>query len=46
MGWNELSGGLTFLPGTHRAADRFVRASFLFDAIPKKGDPIYIAGVP
>src|SRR5699024_2557573 len=25
--WNEI-GGLTMLPGTNRAADRFVRASF------------------
>lgn len=39
-------GGLTFLPGTNRAADRFVRASFLMDAIPKRLDPNYIAGVP
>jgi choloylglycine hydrolase len=39
-------GGLTFLPGTNRAADRFVRASFLMDAIPKHLDPNYIAGVP
>jgi penicillin V acylase-like amidase (Ntn superfamily) len=39
-------GGLTFLPGTNRAADRFVRASFLLDAIPKKPDPNYMAGVP
>ncbi len=39
-------GGLTFLPGTNRAADRFARASFLLDAIPKKVDPHYIKGVP
>jgi choloylglycine hydrolase len=39
-------GGLTFLPGTNRAADRFARASFLIDAIPKKIDPSYIEGVP
>jgi penicillin V acylase-like amidase (Ntn superfamily) len=39
-------GGLTFLPGTNRAADRFVRASFLLDAIPKQTDPNYIVGVP
>ncbi len=39
-------GGLTFLPGTNRAADRFARASFLIDAIPKKLDPSYIKGVP
>jgi choloylglycine hydrolase len=39
-------GGLVFLPGTNRAADRFARASFLIDAIPKAPDPHYIAGVP
>jgi choloylglycine hydrolase len=39
-------GGQTFLPGTNRAADRFVRASFLLDAIPKQLDPNYIVGVP
>ena len=39
-------GGLTFLPGTNRAADRFVRASFLLNAIPRKLDKNYIAGVP
>ncbi|GGP17700.1 linear amide C-N hydrolase [Silvimonas iriomotensis] len=39
-------GGLTFLPGTNRAADRFVRASFLLDAIPRQIDPNYIVGVP
>ncbi len=39
-------GGLTFLPGTNRAADRFARASFLLDAIPKKLDKHYISGVP
>lgn len=39
-------GGLTFLPGTNRAADRFARASFLIEAIPKKADPAYITAVP
>ncbi|MCX5493146.1 linear amide C-N hydrolase [Kaistia dalseonensis] len=39
-------GGLTFLPGTNRAADRFARASFLIDAIPKKVDPAYITALP
>ncbi|MFT0861925.1 linear amide C-N hydrolase [Ancylobacter sp. G4_0304] len=43
--WQEI-GGLTFLPGTNRAADRFARASFLLGAIPRKLDPHYIAGVP
>ena len=39
-------GGLTFLPGTNRAADRFARASFLINAIPKSIDPAYIGAVP
>lgn len=42
----EAVGGLTFLPGTNRSADRFARASFLLKAIPKKLDKNYIAGVP
>ena len=43
--WKQI-GGLVFLPGTNRAADRFARASFLLGAIPKVLDPNYIAGVP
>lgn len=39
-------GGLTFLPGTNRAADRFARASFLINAIPTKVDKSYITAVP
>lgn len=39
-------GGLTFLPGTNRAADRFARASFLLGAIPRQKDANYIRGVP
>jgi penicillin V acylase-like amidase (Ntn superfamily) len=39
-------GGLTFLPGTSRAADRFARASFLLGEVPKQIDPAYIRGVP
>lgn len=35
--WGKI-GGLTFLPGTNRAADRFVRASFYINAIPKACD--------
>ena len=31
---------------TNRAADRFARASFLIDAIPKQLDPNYIRRVP
>lgn len=43
--WKEI-GGLTFLPGTNRAADRFARASFLLNSIPKSLDKNYIQGVP
>lgn len=32
--WKEI-GGTTMLPGANRAADRFVRASFYINAIPK-----------
>ncbi|WP_454797393.1 linear amide C-N hydrolase [Novosphingobium lindaniclasticum] len=32
-------GGTTMLPGTNRAADRFARASFYINAIPKEPDP-------
>lgn len=32
--WQQV-GGTTMLPGTNRAADRFVRASFYINAIPK-----------
>ncbi len=35
--WQQI-GGLTFLPGTNRAADRFVRASFYVDALPQTPD--------
>ena len=39
-------GGLQFLPGTNRAADRFARAAFFLNAIPRQADPDYIGGVP
>jgi len=35
--WQSI-GGLTWLPGTNRAADRFARASFYIEAIPKTSD--------
>jgi choloylglycine hydrolase len=39
-------GGLTFLPGTNRPADRFARASFYIDAIPKTdNERVVIASV-
>jgi penicillin V acylase-like amidase (Ntn superfamily) len=43
--WKEI-GGTVFLPGTSRAADRFARASFLLEAVPKSLDKNYIQGVP
>ena len=43
--WKTI-GGLIFLPGTNRAADRFARASFLIGAIPEQIDRNYIKGVP
>ncbi len=35
--WRDI-GGTVMLPGTNRAADRFVRASFYIDAIPRTAD--------
>lgn len=35
--WKSI-GGLIFLPGTNRAADRFARASFYINALPKTDD--------
>lgn len=36
--WKQI-GGTVWLPGTNRAADRFARASFYINAIPKSEDP-------
>ena len=35
--WKSI-GGLIFLPGTNRAADRFARASFYINALPETDD--------
>ncbi len=35
--WDQI-GGLVMLPGTNRASDRFVRASFYIKALPKTSD--------
>jgi penicillin V acylase-like amidase (Ntn superfamily) len=35
--WEQI-GGAVFLPGTSRASDRFARASFYINAIPKTAD--------
>lgn len=43
--WKEAGGLTKSLPGTSRAADRFVRASFLLDAIPTETKPLYITAV-
>lgn len=37
--WDNIPGTV-FLPGTNRAADRFVRASYYIDAIPQTSDPV------
>lgn len=43
--WEQI-GGLVMLPGTNRASDRFVRASFYINAVEQSSDPrIATAGV-
>jgi penicillin V acylase-like amidase (Ntn superfamily) len=37
--WKQI-GGTVMLPGTNRAADRFARASFYVNAIPRDEDPV------
>ena len=37
--WTQI-GGTVMLPGTNRASDRFARASFYVNAIPKTTDPV------
>jgi choloylglycine hydrolase len=37
--WKQI-GGTVWLPGTNRSADRFARASFYVNAIPKSEDPV------
>lgn len=37
--WKQI-GGTVMLPGTNRASDRFARASFYVNAIPKSEDPV------
>ncbi len=37
--WQQI-GGTVMLPGTNRASDRFARASFYVNAIPKSEDPV------
>lgn len=37
--WQQI-GGTVMLPGTNRSADRFARARFYINAIPKSEDPV------
>jgi choloylglycine hydrolase len=37
--WKQI-GGTVMLPGTNRASDRFARAAFYINAIPKSEDPV------
>jgi choloylglycine hydrolase len=43
--WQSI-GGLAFLPGTIRAADRFARASFFLQSLPRRLDPAYSGALP
>jgi penicillin V acylase-like amidase (Ntn superfamily) len=43
--WKDAGGLTKSLPGTSRAADRFVRATYLLEAIPTEAKPQYITGV-
>src|SRR5262249_25941195 len=43
--WKKI-GGSVFLPGTNRASDRFARASFFLNRMPRKTDPAFIKSVP
>ena len=44
--WKEAGGLEKSLPGTSRAADRFVRATYLLDALPSETSENYISGTP
>jgi penicillin V acylase-like amidase (Ntn superfamily) len=44
--WKEAGGLEKSLPGTSRAADRFVRTTYLLDALPAETSPKYISGTP
>jgi len=43
--WKEAGGTSKSLPGTSRAADRFVRTSFCWTC-SRSGVPTYISGTP
>jgi len=44
--WRDAGGTSKSLPGTSRAADRFVRTSFLLEVLPEVASPTYISGTP
>lgn len=44
--WKEAGGLEKSLPGTSRAADRFVRTTYLLDALPAEASTKYISGTP
>jgi penicillin V acylase-like amidase (Ntn superfamily) len=44
--WKDAGGISKSLPGTSRAADRFVRASYLLDVLPNVESKTYIKGAP
>jgi choloylglycine hydrolase len=44
--WRDIGGMLKSLPGTPRAVDRFVRATYLLEALPTEAKTQYISGVP
>ena len=43
--WKTI-GGQTFLPGTIKPEDRFVRASYFINAVPKKAEKEIVSAVP
>jgi len=44
--WREAGGLNKSLPGTSRAADRFVRTTYLLEAVPGEAAPKYLTGAP
>jgi penicillin V acylase-like amidase (Ntn superfamily) len=44
--WKDAGGISKSLPGTSRAADRFVRTNYLLDVLPGEVSPTYISGTP
>jgi penicillin V acylase-like amidase (Ntn superfamily) len=44
--WKDAGGLNKSLPGTSRAADRFVRTTYLLEAVPGEAAPKYLSGAP